>query len=433
MTTPRFTTIPTSSILINREERQRRQIDDIEELAASISRTGLINPITIDRDNNLIAGERRLTAVLSLGWPEITVQYLEDLSPEDRQLVELEENVRRKAMHWKEECAAYARIHSIYKSRDPSWTRRQTAEAIGISTSEVYAKLDVQTAIESGNTLVADAPKYSTARAAMERDRERKRAAAVDSVVGSGTSQPITSAALPSIDVPLSERAAPPPLLNADFEAWAPAYSGTPFNFLHCDFPYGIDADKMDGSATSHIGSYNDSFETYTSLLDTLEASMDRLVSPSAHMMFWFSMRHYVYTRDRLERMGWAVLHTPLVWLKSDNSGVLPDPRRGPRWIYETAFHCTRGDRPVVRAVSNAHAFPNLKSLHASEKNPHMLLKFFSMYIDESTRMLDPTCGSGAAVRAAFEKRPESVLGLEVNPTYHAEAVERWNKWGSVT
>jgi N6-adenosine-specific RNA methylase IME4/ParB-like chromosome segregation protein Spo0J len=52
-------------------ERHRRDLGDIEGLAASIAEVGLLQPIAVTFDGYLIAGERRLRAVQLLGWRTI--------------------------------------------------------------------------------------------------------------------------------------------------------------------------------------------------------------------------------------------------------------------------------------------------------------------------------------------------------------------------
>jgi len=47
-----------------------------------------------------------------------------------------------------------------------------------------------------------------------------------------------------------------------------------------------------------------------------------------------------------------------------------------------------------------------------------MLRHFFQMFVDNGTRMLDPTCGSGSALRAAVSAGAENVLGLEMDKEY---------------
>jgi ParB family chromosome partitioning protein len=43
-------------------ERHRRDLGDLDALAANIKDTGLLRPIVVRRDGTLIAGERRLRA-----------------------------------------------------------------------------------------------------------------------------------------------------------------------------------------------------------------------------------------------------------------------------------------------------------------------------------------------------------------------------------
>ena len=54
-----------------------------------------------------------------------------------------------------------------------------------------------------------------------------------------------------------------------------------------------------------------------------------------------------------------------------------------------------------------------------------MLRHFFSMFVDETTSMLDPTCGSAASLRAAEDLGAKSVLGLELDPNYAKAANTR--------
>ena len=167
------------------------------------------------------------------------------------------------------------------------------------------------------------------------------------------------------------------------------------------------------------MGGYSDSPDVYWSLVDTLGASMDNVVADSAHLMFWFSMDYYHETLLRLEAMGWTVNPFPLVWFKNDNTGILPDPTRGPRRVYETAFLGARGDRPIVRAKSNLFAHPGKdKEIHMSEKPVPMLKHFMEMFVDEYSRVFDPTAGSANALKAATALGAPTVLGLERDPEF---------------
>ena len=50
------------------KKRVRQNIGDIDALKESLRTYGLLNPITLTKDNELIAGERRLEAAKMLGW-----------------------------------------------------------------------------------------------------------------------------------------------------------------------------------------------------------------------------------------------------------------------------------------------------------------------------------------------------------------------------
>jgi DNA modification methylase len=129
----------------------------------------------------------------------------------------------------------------------------------------------------------------------------------------------------------------------------------------------------------------------------------------------------------RLGQMGWKVDPFPLVWHKSDNAGVLPDPQRGPRRTYETAFFCSRGDRKIVQAVANSVAAPTTKDIHMSEKPVEVLRHFMRMTTDGFSNVLDPTAGSGNAIQVARSLRAASFLGLEIDPQFYNAAKGAYN------
>jgi ParB-like chromosome segregation protein Spo0J len=76
--------------------RRREDYGNIQELADSIKKYGLLHPVVLDVDNNLVAGGRRLEACKLINWSEIPCTYLENLSNKELRAIELEENLRRK-------------------------------------------------------------------------------------------------------------------------------------------------------------------------------------------------------------------------------------------------------------------------------------------------------------------------------------------------
>lgn len=428
MTSGLFKPFPVASIIINRDERQRRVLTGIEELAESLHRVGQINPIVITKDGLLVAGERRLTAAKSLGWTDIMVQFVEDLSEYELSVIELEENLKRTDLTWQDECLAVERLHTLRKGNEAEWTQEDTANALGYAPMDVSRKLAVASEINKGNERVAKADKYTMALNLVKREEERRKSAVIDNIIPSTVSDIVAPASDEEPEAPAPRVA---PLINEDFHEWAAAYCETKFNLIHCDFPYGINVADSPRQNSGIQEYYEDSKDVYFNLLDTLEMAMSNVVSDSAHLIFWFSMDYYQVTLERLTKMGWKVNPFPLIWHKSDNAGIAPDPQRGPRRTYETAFFASRGDRKLTSAgaVSNSFAHPGKKGpdgIHLSEKPVAMLQHFLRMVCDDYSAVLDPTCGSGNALKAATNCGAARVLGIEKSSDFYTTAVNRY-------
>jgi ParB/RepB/Spo0J family partition protein len=405
-------------ILVDRESRQRRELTGIEELAESIRNVGLINAIVIDRERNLIAGERRLTACLSIGLNPVPVRFFDDLAPLERHLIELEENVKRVDLSWSDHVAAVSEYHRLLSAEHPEWSMEKTAERLGVSRAKISQHLTVAEHMDSD--LVKGADKFSTALNAATRIKERRAADAGQDIMSAITKSLAPVAAAPA--EPEKPKLAAE-VFNTNFTEWVLEYQGPKFNLIHCDFPYGVGVgDKSGQSAAKITGQYSDTAEVYRELLNVFCVDTSRFVADSAHLIFWFSMGYYNETIEALTSAGWKVDPFPLIWHKSDNAGIIPDANRGPRRTYETALFASRGDRKIVRAVANSFSGPTSRELHTSEKPRPMLHHFLRMLTDESTRLLDPTAGSGNAVRVAAELGASYALGLELDSTFAAAA-----------
>lgn len=109
--------IKISDIKIN-PGRREAEPKAIEELAKSISAVGLMNPVTLDQNNTLIAGLHRLEAAKLLGWTEIecTAMGMDDVQAE---LAEIDENIVRTRLNRQELCEQLLRRKEIYETFHP--------------------------------------------------------------------------------------------------------------------------------------------------------------------------------------------------------------------------------------------------------------------------------------------------------------------------
>ncbi len=70
-----MTKIPISDINLSIKTRFRQDLGDLKPLIESIRKHGLLHPIVLSEDNQLICGRRRLAAYMQLEIPEIEATY----------------------------------------------------------------------------------------------------------------------------------------------------------------------------------------------------------------------------------------------------------------------------------------------------------------------------------------------------------------------
>ncbi len=96
------------------KKRVRKDLGDIDSLKESIRLYGLLNPITINADHELVAGERRLEACKALGMERINAVVLDANVDKIKQLeIELEENNQRKEFSDEELLEGYERLERL--------------------------------------------------------------------------------------------------------------------------------------------------------------------------------------------------------------------------------------------------------------------------------------------------------------------------------
>lgn len=94
--------------------RHRTELGDIDELAASIERDGLLQPITVTPDGVLVCGARRLAAIRKLGEKKVNVWVRSGLSDRLGQLLaEQDDNLLHKPLTQREAAALYRELKQV--------------------------------------------------------------------------------------------------------------------------------------------------------------------------------------------------------------------------------------------------------------------------------------------------------------------------------
>lgn len=122
--------IKISSIKIN-PGRREAEPKAIEELARSIATVGLMNPITVDQNNTLVAGLHRLEAARLLGWAEIECNSI-GMTALQAELAEIDENIVRTRLSRQELGEQFLRRKEIYEMLHPE-TKAGAAQAAGMN------------------------------------------------------------------------------------------------------------------------------------------------------------------------------------------------------------------------------------------------------------------------------------------------------------
>ena len=116
----------------------RREFDCLDELAESIRQNGILQPLTVRRENNsfqLVAGERRLRAAKLAGMTSVPC-ILVEMTGRNSAVMALIENIQRQDLSVFDEAEAIAKLIDYY-----GMTQEDAAIKLGKSHSTVANNL----------------------------------------------------------------------------------------------------------------------------------------------------------------------------------------------------------------------------------------------------------------------------------------------------
>lgn len=127
-------------------DRIRKDLGSIQELADDIKANGLINPIVVNEENVLLAGERRLEAVKLLGWTEVPVTVMQTRDEEHELNIEISENEVRKEFSRAERAECMRRTLEAEKAK----AKERQGERTSVRNQTEVQRADTATAKEFG-------------------------------------------------------------------------------------------------------------------------------------------------------------------------------------------------------------------------------------------------------------------------------------------
>ena len=180
--------LPVSAIRRNPyQPRATFDEESIAELAQSIRQVGLLQPLLVRKvadGYELVAGERRLRAVASLGMEKVPCIVQQEIVDETSAMMALIENLQREDLHYLEEAQCYQSLIETYRL-----TQEELAQRLGKSQSSIANKLRLLKLSDEVKTAMTDARLSERhARALLRLPDDKARLDAVDKVAEKGLS-----------------------------------------------------------------------------------------------------------------------------------------------------------------------------------------------------------------------------------------------------
>ena len=435
------------------KDRARKDLGDLSSLKHSISSQGLLNPIILNQDLVLCAGERRLRAHQELGKTEILARIIPDLSPEDSLVIEWIENEGRKDFTWAEDVQLKRKIHNSFAISDPSWNYRKSCEYLGVSIGGFSMDLELAKALDYFPDLASAATKgkaretykklISQAEAIKaEENYSEEEQTTLDQIFSSQENfHPIPVADEAEIqerekrdeNEERNEVSSPSPLPKfsyqiCDFKDLLSQLPDKSIGFSELDPPYAINFSEVYGQA-SDITTAKDfvdwSEEEYLSNMKHLLESLYAKHLDSSWVLCWCA-REFAYATNQIALKAGFSVQQPGVWVKPGGSSN--NLKAVMCSNYETFLLFRKGTATFNSAHFNSAIYhanvSHYEKYHPTQKPIELYKLFFSALSRPNTIFFSPFAGSGSSmiVAPSFDMTP---VGSDKEQKYYYQFIKR--------
>jgi DNA modification methylase len=413
------------------DDRARKELGDIKELANSIKETGLISPLAVCRQDNggkpykLLAGERRLSAKKFNGDTSTPVRIFPvGLSPLQMKSVELHENFYRKDFTWIELVRLQKEIHDLQQAihgkkvstlpDSPGWGMADTANLMGRSKASVVQDVQLANAVEQFPDL------FEGCRNKAEATKVLKKAG--EALIRTELAKRISNENKGS---DILRR-----LSNAynigDFFTHAKSMESGMFNLIEIDPPYAIDLASVKShenipSANYDLSRYQEiSRENYPTFMRRMLGESYRLAAEHSWLVLWFAPDPWLPLMYQwLIEAGWNTSMMCGIWTKGQGQSLKPNIRLANS--YEMFFYAWKG-APALAKPGRINTFdyspvPPQKKIHPTQRPLELMKDIYSTFTFEGSRVLIPCAGSGSGIIAA-DACKMSAISTDINSDY---------------
>jgi ParB/RepB/Spo0J family partition protein len=406
-------------------ERFRKDHGDIEALAQSISKEGLIHPIAIVLNSKqsgqhykLIAGGRRFKALEFIkareGIETVSCRlYDRELTELELRTLEFAENLYRKDLSWQEECRLkerildlQQRIHGVRVSTAPNapgYSLTDMAKMTGRSKGSLsedisLAKMMISTPEVNWNQFEtkADARKaLKTAKKKIVQTAEAKQAKAT-----LGTGDSLKKKLIDSYHV-------------IDFFEGVKKIGNSTMDLVELDPPYAINLESQK-KGYAYTGYNEIDPEKYATFMTKVFQECYRVLKPNSWLLCWFGPDWFEPMHQWICEAGFKNKRIPGLWIKGVENqdgvirsapGQVMQPDRDLAKGYEMFFYARKGVPTInIPGTSNVFGFkpvPAMLKTHPTERPIELILELLRVFAQPNSNILVPFAGSGNTLIAS--------------------------------
>jgi site-specific DNA-methyltransferase (adenine-specific) len=414
-------------------ERARKDYRDLEAISESIKSKGLIHPIALSRHPHpergipylLVAGGRRFRAHQSLGADTVLSRiYDHVLTDLEYRSIELEENIQREDLDWKEKAFLEREIHrlqvqihgeKVARSADaPGHSMSDTAALLGVSKAKVSQDISLADAIEQ----FPDAP-WEKCKSASDAQKLKSR---MEKTIVNDHLAIQAQKTMGNADQRIQRMF--DSYIVRDFFDGVAELPKEYFDFVELDPPYGIDlqtAKAKKGLGADGLMDYNEvDAKEYPKFLAKVIKECYRVMKPNSYMVFWFGPDPWFeLIASLLEGAGFRVPRIPGIWIKP--SGQTNSPTTRLASAYEMFFYAAKGSptiaKPGTRNVFQFDPVSPDKKRHPTQRPEPMIQSVLETFAPPNSKVLVPFAGSGATLLAAMRSNMIPI-GFDLSKAY---------------
>ena len=408
-------------------ERFRKDYALDADFLDTIREKGIIQPITISQNMELVAGGRRLAGSREVGLPSIPAIMRQIDDELDLRECEYIENAFRKDLTWTERNANVARIHElvIAKFGEKRGNVRRVTELVNRSSGGVVRALQMHKEV----TAFPKLGEYKTEDEAVKILRKLKETLAARMLVADHNTRIEEHSTLTKAEIAEIPKSVQLAMYAKSHFQVGDAFAGMqsmvdegltpPISFVEVDPPYGINLKKVKkGEKSKALDIYEEiPAKEYKAFLNKLCTLLYATTPISTMVCFWFGIEWKNVVEKALSDAGFEVDPIPCIWTKRAGQTNAPELYLARAW--EPFFIARKGGGIPIHGRGRINVFdfpvvPASRKYHPTQRPIELIREILRTFAWEGSVIMCPFLGSGTTLRAAY-KEGMNAFGWELN------------------